>query len=492
MGGLRDHHSHGQISAGLCLGIFAIILGLLCQAFSWVPGVEAVNGLHRPVLRFNNEGTFKILQVADMHYGDGSRTPCRDLIPSQLRHCSDHNTTAFIARLLAAEKPDLVVFTGDNIDFDSSNATKSLDEAIAPVIAAKIPWAAILGNHDQESTLSRGEVMSYLTQMDYSLCEVLNPYLQTLLLGKDLNPSAKNMDVYGFGNYYLQVFGALESESENSSLLNLYFLDSGDYAKFREVGGYEWIRSSQLVWFRSLSAKLRFSNVSAAERLDTLSKQVEDSPPITPALAYFHIPLPEYKTVLESPKMILGEQQEEISSPLVNSGLFTALLEAGDVKATFVGHDHVNDYCGNFFGIHLCFGGGTGYHAYGKVGWPRRARVVLATLGWESKGGSRKTREIVTWKRLDDESMSQIDLQVLYNGYEGWWFTKPFYKGRLSFGRRGNASMWIASLLITIILLLMASSSLLINVLYRHFLRQKRGSYVPVENSHVESNGSFG
>jgi len=148
-------------------------------------------------------------------------------------------------------------WAGDNIDFDSSNATKSLDEAIAPVIAAKIPWAAILGNHDQESTLSRGEVMSYLTQMDYSLCEVLNPYLQTLLLGKDLNPSAKNMDVYGFGNYYLQVFGALESESENSSLLNLYFLDSGDYAKFREVGGYEWIRSSQLVWFRSLSARLR-------------------------------------------------------------------------------------------------------------------------------------------------------------------------------------------------------------------------------------------
>jgi len=63
MGGLRDHHSHAQISAGLCLGIFAITLGLLCQAFSWVPGVEAVNGLHRPVLRFNNEGTFKILQV---------------------------------------------------------------------------------------------------------------------------------------------------------------------------------------------------------------------------------------------------------------------------------------------------------------------------------------------------------------------------------------------------------------------------------------------
>lgn len=148
---------------------------------------------------------------------------------------------------------------GDNIDFDATNAMNSMDEAFAPVIAAKIPWAAILGNHDQESSLPRAEVMAYLTQMDYSLSQILNPTMESLL-GKSVDPKAP-IEVNGYGNYYLQVFGASGSDSANSSLLNLYFLDSGDYSKFQTVGGYDWIRASQLLWFETLSAKLRVCNV---------------------------------------------------------------------------------------------------------------------------------------------------------------------------------------------------------------------------------------
>lgn len=90
-------------------------------------------------------------------------------------------------------------------------------------------------------------------------------------------------------------------------------------------------------------------------------------PPVTPALAYFHIPTPEYNAAFTSPSMLVGEKQEATCSASVNSGLFTSLVESGDVKATFVGHDHVNDYCGNHLGIHLCYGGGIGYHTYGYV-----------------------------------------------------------------------------------------------------------------------------
>jgi hypothetical protein len=64
-------------------------------------------------LRFRREsGTFKVLQVADMHYGDGRSTPCEDVLPAQKRGCSDLNTTAFLYRIFRAEDPDLVVFTG--------------------------------------------------------------------------------------------------------------------------------------------------------------------------------------------------------------------------------------------------------------------------------------------------------------------------------------------------------------------------------------------
>lgn len=63
-------------------------------------------------LRFGENGEFKILQVADMHYADGKATPCENVLPAQFASCSDLNTTAFIRRLILAEKPDLIVFTG--------------------------------------------------------------------------------------------------------------------------------------------------------------------------------------------------------------------------------------------------------------------------------------------------------------------------------------------------------------------------------------------
>ncbi len=63
-------------------------------------------------LQFGKGGELKILQVADMHYADGKTTPCSDVFESQLATCSDLNTTAFLHRMILAEKPHLIVFTG--------------------------------------------------------------------------------------------------------------------------------------------------------------------------------------------------------------------------------------------------------------------------------------------------------------------------------------------------------------------------------------------
>jgi hypothetical protein len=61
---------------------------------------------------------------------------------------------------------------------------------------------------------------------------------------------------------------------------------------------------------------------------------------------------------------------------IVNSGLFSAFLKMKDVKGTFVGHDHVNDYWGQFHGLQLCYGKATGYNGYGKERFQRGARVI--------------------------------------------------------------------------------------------------------------------
>jgi hypothetical protein len=53
-----------------------------------------------------------------------------------------------------------------------------------------------------------------------------------------------------------------------------------------------------------------------------------------------------------------------VCSPLLNSGLFFAFMQQQNVKATFVGHDHNNDFVGSLAGIKLCYGRKTGFLSY--------------------------------------------------------------------------------------------------------------------------------
>lgn len=208
---------------------------------------------HLP-LRFRSDGTFKILQVADMHYGNGIVTRCRDVLESEFNYCSDLNTTHFLRKMIHIEKPDLIVFTGDNI-FGSSatDAAESLFEVFAPAIESGIPWAAVLGNHDQESTMTREELMSFISLMDYSVSQTfpMDPMKQLPMTNID-----------GFGNYNLEVRGAPGSYLSNSSVLNLYFLDSGDRAIVDGVRTYNWIRESQLSWLRGLSKRFQVNTIT--------------------------------------------------------------------------------------------------------------------------------------------------------------------------------------------------------------------------------------
>lgn len=73
-----------------------------------------------------------------------------------------------------------------------------------------------------------------------------------------------------------------------------------------------------------------------------------------PSLLFLHIPLPEYNDALKG--KIFGEKHEDICSPRLNSGLFTALKESGQVIGVFAGHDHENDFIGTYYDIALGYG----------------------------------------------------------------------------------------------------------------------------------------
>ena len=142
------------------------------------------------------------------------------------------------------------MYIGDNI-FGSStpDAAESLLRAFAPAMESGLPWAAVLGNHDQESTMTRLELMSFISLLDYSVSQT-NPSVE------DASSAAKGntiTNIDGFGNYNLRVYGAPGSHSANSTVLDLFFLDSGDREVVQGVRTYGWIKESQLRWLHGVS-----------------------------------------------------------------------------------------------------------------------------------------------------------------------------------------------------------------------------------------------
>lgn len=98
-----------SLSPDLIVAILVLSISLLPMC---VLAAKHVKKQQNQNLRFGSNGEFKILQVADMHFADGKITPCLDMLPPQFHGCSDLNTSAFVLRMIQAEKPNLIVFTG--------------------------------------------------------------------------------------------------------------------------------------------------------------------------------------------------------------------------------------------------------------------------------------------------------------------------------------------------------------------------------------------
>lgn len=288
-------------------------------------------------LRFRADRSFTIAQFTDLHWQDGG--------------AEDQATAALMHAVLEAERPDLAVLTGDLIaGREAADPAAAFRGAVAPLLARGVPWAFVFGNHDDEGRLSRADLLAVAQGCGGCLAEA--------------GPSG----LPGVGNYRLAV-----GDGTGALAAHLYFLDSGAYAP-ADVGGYAWVTSEQVAWYRALARE------GAAAR------------GAIPALAFLHIPLPEYRELWES-QTCRGVRHEDVCCPKLNSGLFTAFHDGGDVVGVFVGHDHTNDYEGTLWGVRLGYGRASGYHTYGREGMARGARMIRMALG---------ERALHTWLRLDD------------------------------------------------------------------------------------------
>ncbi|MFH5182026.1 metallophosphoesterase family protein [Paenibacillus sp. TAB 01] len=293
----------------------------------------------RQSLKFRQDGTFTIVQLTDLHWKQGGER--------------DRQTERLVELVLEKEQPDLVFLTGDTIESGGiADPRQAYREAVKAVDRSGIPWAAVFGNHDAEGAVTKAELLE--VQREHAACL------------SEAGPET----VTGIGNYTLPVYG-----NDESIAAVLYAMDSGEYAK-PLLPGYDWIRRDQIGWYADESRRYAADNGGRP----------------LPGLMFFHIPLPEYVEVWEH-ESCFGEKHEGVASPKVNSGMFAAMLEQGNIDGVFVGHDHVNDYWGELHGMRLCYGRATGYNTYGREGWPRGARVIKLTEG---------KRGFDSWLRLED------------------------------------------------------------------------------------------
>lgn len=94
-----------------------------------------------PALQFTEDGTFQVAIFEDLHFGEAEDT---DWGPRQ-----DVNTLQVMRTVLGSEAPQLVVLNGDLITGENTlreNSTDYVDEIVAPIVEAGLPWASTYGS----------------------------------------------------------------------------------------------------------------------------------------------------------------------------------------------------------------------------------------------------------------------------------------------------------------------------------------------------------
>ncbi len=261
--------------------------------------------------------SFKIIQFADLHFGDSK---------------ANSKGQEVMAKLIDFEKPDLVIFSGDQVSgWRVTNYSDQFDSVVAPLVARKIPFASILGNHDGEADLTRKQIMCYDSQ---------KPGSATL---------ASNWIAPNGIDYLLPIM-----TSTNKTMAWLLLMDSGKDICEGETDNAGCISSQQISWLTS-----------------TFTPSLQGTAYTT--LLFSHQPIPEFNHLFHY-YPTFGSRKETSGCPRKNTGVYQSLPM---IDAIVSGHDHDNDYFGQLGGMGswLMYGRKTGYGSYGPNYAEHGARV---------------------------------------------------------------------------------------------------------------------
>lgn len=305
---------------------------------------------------FVTDNDLKVMQLTDVHIGGGFMSIRKDSMAINA-----------VAAMITAEKPDFVIITGD-IAYPVPFQAGTFNNKTSAVMFAELMeqlgvyWAPVFGNHDTEaySFYSREDIAKDV----YGSGKYEHCLFQT---GPD--------DVDGFSNYVVNV-----KNSAGLITQSFFMFDSHSYLGNDPIGvlwNYDCIHENQVEWYENTVKALTAENNGVTPK----------------SLAFFHIPLIEYKDAwneyknnnyqdTENVKYVygkLGEKDEGIYSSELNNGLFDKMLELGSTKGLFCGHDHLNNFALDYKGIKLCYGYSIDYLAYSgimKYGLQRGCTII--------------------------------------------------------------------------------------------------------------------
>lgn len=168
----------------------------------------------------NNLNGLKLMQISDMHVGE--RFDRQYLIDS-LKEAQVY-------------QPDIVVYTGDFVSYDSPKQFEQLREVLKHVVIGKLGTVGILGNHDYGRGWEEGNVAD-------EVVNILEENGVTMLRNSAI--AVEGLNIIGIDDYWATNFKPeLAFENYDPSIANLVLCHNPDVVDLDVWNGYQgWVLS---------------------------------------------------------------------------------------------------------------------------------------------------------------------------------------------------------------------------------------------------------
>ncbi len=282
-------------------------------------------------LKFRPNGSFKICCFSDLHQTANY----------------DPRTLAAMHGIIEREQPDLVLLGGDIWNEVPEATVEQLREFLdifsAPMESRDIPWAHVYGNHDHDVLMDRYLMQSIFESYPHCVSAHteagVDGVSNFLLPIRSSDDSRVAFAVWGLDTHNL---------SDRLKLRNGVNLRAAHTAPDLPYGTSHWdfVHFNQLRWYYDTSEALEAYNGASVD-----------------ALMLMHAPILEFGICMKNPERtsLEGNALETLYSGSLNSGLFSTVLQRGDVRAIVSGHMHDDNFAAEYCGIKLCVDGAIGF-----------------------------------------------------------------------------------------------------------------------------------